>query len=320
MNKLLLIIALMTMTSCGGLPVDNTPAPIDKNFYSLDLELCGEISYGLGGCAWNKGEDLSKKFLTVNLHHKGNYTVRSSGCNFEKRQEYDEDQRVSFTFEELLEGKPDETKTCAFSVMMRPEGFDKSMRANFLIYDQEEFNIEDQAEFNGRSFKNGVAWLQIRAGGNRATAITFATTGKGEVVYQGCGVNGSKGYDGVFNLSLDELLEILPLEVNASCDYTVFLIPNSGEPRIFMISLRVYDRQYIHLANPVLRFDGEKLKVKADEVVGVVAINDKFKYNSRKVSRKVGSDMVWVRQATANGRTTLLGVKEGKIVWEPLVE
>lgn len=309
---------IMVLAGCNTLPIDNSLAPIDHNFFSMDLNLCEQRSYGLNGCSFSALANLEDKKLSFNVYDKGTYSLRSSNCNYEKVNRYDQTGLKEIPLSELLRDRPENTLTCVFSLLVRPDGFSKSMQAKFILFDTEEFS-RAKASILGTVFKNGVGWLQLRANGNRKIPLHFIADGDGTFYYQGCGVKGKKRYSGELSITINDLLNVIPTEIGASCFYSMYLVPDQGNTEAFMFILSVYDKRFIHLERPVIDWDKGKLCIKAKDPVGLVGIDNKYKYNKNKICKKVGDKFVFIGAATSSGRTTFLGIEKGEVVWEPLV-
>lgn len=317
----LLLITTFWLSSCGRFPIDETSAPIDAHFNTLPIKLCGEQSYGINGCSYSANDDLENKFLELKLVGRGSYTLRSSNCNFEISQRYRKTKTVRYSLGELLQYKSPETITCVFSILNRPDKFDRAMKANIYLYNLEEFEAAEAKVLN-RSLKNGVSWIQVREDSSKKFEINFPVEKDGIIYYDGCGISGSKKFDGYASLSLEDLYRTLPLKVSSSCAFTYYVVPYNGQITTGLFVVNVYRKNYIHLPAPAFRFKRKKrLCVYSDKrIVAVVGINSKFRKARRSVCSTVYDKMAWVQMATANGRTFFAGVKQGEIVWRPLVK
>lgn len=320
---LFLILVLMILVSCGHMPVDDTPAPIDNNFKTVEFQLCGQQHFGVGGCAVPVGGGLNKE-LVVPLFYKGRYTIRSSNCLFEEKSRYEKTSHLKIGIEKLIENRPQGILTCVFDVLIKPDGFDREMFGQFTLYDIEELFPSD-AEMSGQEFKNGTGWIQIRERKLKldeidiSPKINFKTQNQGMLYYQGCGHKNNFRYEGNIDISLFQLIQNEDLRVSDSCNFVFLLVGDDGRYETFLFTLNVFNKKYVSLEKPSIRHKYDRwLFVKGSKHVGLVAIDDRYSL-SNKLFSTVKDRVVFVRMATANGRVLILKVQKGEIVWEPFI-
>lgn len=314
MRKIFLVCFLL-ISGCGGIPIDNTPAPLDNNFYTFEIDVCGTKGYGLNGCALDFNSPGGRT-VEFDAFYKGEYVIQSDGCLFDRRSMYDDTERVVLSIGELIANRPSGAIACIFTMSIYPKKFDRGLSAKFILYNLEEFGIAS-SNILGREFHNGAGWVQVREGSNADLPIKFSSTKSGKFSFQGCGHRGDMDFNGSFEVTLSDLVSGDDLHPDLSCNYFFYLVYDDGIVETMAFTLSIYKDPIIHLPAPVIDFSKGKLCIKGDDSVGIISIGNKYKIDKRKMCEKVGNNIAWVRMATANGRTTLLGIKEGSIIWRP---
>lgn len=312
------IFLVVFVSGCGLLPYDSTPSPIDSNRYSLEMDLCGQKGLGVNGCGISYFGN-SKQGLKFLAPFKGDYIIRSKNCDFEESKRYIQTTKVEYDLNYLIIEKPPGVLTCVFSVMVFPDGFDRGMQGKFILYDLESYKPA-KIEVLGKDFKEGAAWIQVREESSQETRIKFNVKKSGIIRFQGCGKSGFKSFDGPFDLSLKDLLQSEPFRVSADCTYFLYLLYDDKSVETASFTLSVYRKNFVDLPDPAVSFDKERLCIEGPEVAAFVSIGELFRLNQNKVCRRLDGDFAWVRMATANGRSVLLGIKNGDVLWRPSIK
>lgn len=315
--KLLLSILLILMVGCRSVPHDTSPAPINHNKMTLELQACGKQEVGLNGCLY---KDNLEDTLKVPLWYSGEYQIKSERCNYLLNQRYEGSQTAEFSYQDLLAGKPDKEKTCLYNVKVFIDGFDNGFEGFFLLsegnYKAAEF------EFQSRNYL-GYGGLQIKEGAIVNDRLSFTANEPGTIIWEGCQLKGERSYDRNPEINFQEIIGGSPIP-RASCVLTVGLIPRDEQSPVELgkVHISIYEKTVQTLPLPVLEYDAddEKLTVRADSLTAVIAIDKSYSIKKGSGKKKFSAyapydQEVDVRIATSNGRFILLKVKNGEVLW-----
>lgn len=327
MRYLFFILFCFMFYGCGSIPKDLSPAPIDNNLFTAELEGCYGKNLGLSGCYYSTKEDLNKKFLSLNLLHKGEYEIKSSKCSFNKVERYSGSKTIQFSVEELIAFKPADQLSCVFDVKIFVDGLDRGFRGMFILINKEDFKTAS-ASFvygnTGYSFTD-MGFLQIREGSQTAGYLKFKSTGSGEIIWAGCELVGEKKFKLNPEISLKEIFD-KEITVKKSCILEVGILHDdpSKESEVFTFNIQVFSKSIVSLADPVITKDKNKITITADPVVAVASIDNKYRFNHSTKNavfkfRKVVDGENILRLVTSNGRHNLYKILNGKVVWKPLI-
>lgn len=312
--KTLIILILFILVSCRSLPQDMTPAPINNNLMTLEMEACGKQEVGLNGCFYN--ENLEEK-LVIPLWHSGEYQIKSARCQFLENKRYKNNQKLELTFKKLLAEKPESELSCLYNIKVFIDGFDNGFEGFFLLTKGDIKGAE--FEFKNKNFV-GYGAAQIKEGNAVQGRINFKAKSPGTIIWEGCQNKGERQYEENPYINFQEVIGGTPIPA-ASCILTVGLIPEDSSLPVELAKLHIniYEKTVVSLAQPVISYKNEKLTVEADRVVAAIGIDDYWKLKksfSKKISADVPKDLeVSVRLATSNGRFILLKVKNGEVLW-----
>lgn len=319
------ILLTVLLGACGSVPRDPTAAPIDNNLYTAELHACGKVNVGLVTCNFTSTEDLSQKALELPLFNKGEYQIKSTKCNYSVNKSFEGNQILKLTFAELMANRLPDQAICDFDIKVFISGMDRGFRGilSLVNSDRPLADVEFWTGSKLASFK-GAGEMQMRAGSNPEQFFKYLTDKPGTLVWFGCDVDGEKDYQSNPVLRLDEVFfgGLIP---EKSCILETGFIPANGDPaQVFTVNIQIFTRQIVQLPDPKLEYNGKRLKVSADPVVAMIAINDTYKIKHgdgvKTLSRKVEKDeVVWVRIASANGRYNLYKVLNGEIIWTSLI-
>lgn len=324
LKNIITIIFLMLLTSCGGVFQDKSPAPIDHNMKTLEMTSCGKTDVGLLGCFYDQTKEGT---LEIPLWYKGEYQVRSDRCSYSLNQRFEGNTKLVLFYQDLLKDAPNTENECTYTINVFIDGFDYGFRGQFTLikgdYKQPVF------EFMNRNFV-GYAGIQIREGASMTgQKLKFKADSPGVIYLDGCGISKNFPYKKDPEFLFSEIMDGY-LTSAVSCILTVSLLPDdiSLEGELGMITINVFDKPVIDLANPAIEYSGEKLKVTFnDKVYAAIGVKDKFvvRRNFKKLEEVISvdarpDDSIYVRMATSNGRYKLLKIKNGVIVWSNLVK
>lgn len=303
--------------SCGRIPVDKTPAPIDNNLWTLEMSTSENTDVGLIGVSYYRSEG-AEEYVDIPLIGKGTLTIRSQRCLYENVQTYDVGDWAirRFSISDLVAKVPSSEFACIFNIVMFVEGLDKGFQGQLYVQIKEQDELPLKFTLNGKNFTN-IGWYQFRQGSTFANDISFALGKPGKLLVAGCGRDLEIPFQGDLTLPLRDLIGTPRLP---GCVYTIGAQYNDGTIAIAELNLKVFSESVVSLPDPALEYENERLKVTADPVVAYLGIDDYFKKKNQ-LSRKVKKDeTALVRLMTANGRYKLLGVKNGEIVWTSSVQ
>jgi hypothetical protein len=312
--KLLALLILLLISGCRT-PQDITPAPINHNKMTLELQSCGKQEVGLAGCFYNERQEGN---LTIPLWHKGEYQIQSERCGFFQNRRYEESEELELSYQELLADKPDSETTCLYNIKVFIDKFDNGFEGFFVL---------SKGDINALKFNfinkeyTGYAGVQIKEGTESLNSIQIVSPIAGTVFWQGCNKSGEKKYQANPAISLREVIGDVVIP-KYSCVLTIGLIPNDiHEPvELGKVHINIFEKVLIPLAEPSLDYRRGRLTVKADRLVAAIAINNNvsIEYGSgiKRYRRNVQKDEIAdVRIMTSNGRFLLLKVKNGEVLW-----
>lgn len=326
MYRTILLSLFLLLYGCGSIPRDTSPAPIDNNLFTAEIEGCHGVNLGLAGCYYSSREDALNKFLSLKLFHKGEYEIKSTKCSFSKVQTYVGNQVVKLSVDDLIAYKPDTELSCVFDIKVFVEGLDRGFRGMFVLINKESFNTTS-ADFNYGRFTysfSEMGSLQIKEGSELNGSLKFKSDNPGEIVWVGCELTGEKKFKSNPEISLQEIFQ-KELKVNKSCILEVGIVytGTNKKPEIFTFNIQIFNNSVVALADPVVQIDESKVKVTADPIVAVIGVDNQYCFNK---TRKNGvakfkrvSDSFTLRLVTSNGRYNLYKILNGKVVWKPLI-
>lgn len=323
--KYILYSLIFLLTACGSLPKDTSPAPIDNNFYTVEMASCGQRNTGLLGCAYETTNDLTKLYLEIPLFHKGEYLITSNKCNYNSNQIYTKTQTLKLTFAQLLANKSPDQPVCDFDVKVFIEGLDRGFRGIFILSEIDGYIPATVEYWSGQKLAafSGVGGVQLRAGSDKSQYLKFITDKPGTLVWFGCDIEGEKEYESNPQLSLSEVFSG-GLIADKSCILEAGFKPHNGKSELFTFNIQIFNNNLVQLSDPYLSYNNGKLEVVAEPAVALISINSYHKLMKgnkiKKLKRSVPQDKeVWVRIATANGRYNLYKVLNGEIIWKSLI-
>ena len=313
--KLILVLVMFLMVSCRSIPYDTTPAPINHNMMTLEMEACGKQEVGLLGCFYEEpiiGE------LRIPLWGFGEYQIKSERCNYLANVRYSGKQTLIIPFDELLMHQ-DEQESCLFNVKVFIDGFDNGFEGFFLLSKGDINPIKFKLESKNHE---GYAGIQIREGSLLDNyRISVQAEAPGLILWDGCEVDGEKSYTKNPEIRFSEIIKTGAI-TRSTCILTFGVIPNDKElpVEIGKVHINFYEKTITPLPIPVLKYENELLTVRTDKMVAGIGIGNAWTIKkgngTKKFTRKVPLDEeVYVRIATSNGRYILLKVKNGRILW-----
>ena len=321
MKWLILSLVMFMAVACGQLPKDNTPPPIDNNFYSLEMSSCTD-NVGLLACGF-KQEEMDKE-LVIPVRHTGELVISSEKCAFPYSKRFQDEKEIRIKYSELLTNAQGED-SCVYDVKLFIDDFAKGFRGLFVLY-----NTDGLEPLSGKLFNKpftGSLDFQFKKGQMIPTSnLVLEAPFKGKVVLDGCGYSQVvKSFDKTHEIQLSELITKESL-----CVITAAMISDNEEdiPRFGKIIVSQYEN-VIPLTNPGIEllkeFGKEKLKVTGNPTIAGMGIDNHeklFKGILAEKSLKVDDEkdkVHTVRMMTTNGRYLMIKVKNGEVVWIPKI-
>jgi hypothetical protein len=306
----LFCLAFLT-TSCGTLPEDSSPAPIDYGHYTLEMHFEGSFDQGLLGTVINFDEPTDKQ-LEIPVFGKGEISITSKRCVFSETKNFSKkDKVISYSIEKLIKNVPSEEFACIFNIFLFVDGLDRGMQGQFYVLKDEGytplwFKILDK-EYDT------VWWYQFSDATNFNIDIEFDNPA-GTMIISGCGVNKEFRVEKNTKIKLSEILVS-----KESCLVTFGIETDTKEVFIAELNLKVFDKSVLEIPDPQIRFSRGSLRIRSEMPIGIVGIDRKIK-RGRYVRDNVGDKEVSVRLVSANGRYKLLRVKKGEITWKASIK
>jgi hypothetical protein len=306
----LFFLAILT-TSCGQLPIDESPSPIDYNLYTLEMHYETDFDQGLLGTVVDFDSPPNSN-LDIPTFGKGEISITSKRCVFSETKNFSKkDKVISYSIEKLIKNVPSEEFACIFNIFLFVDGLDRGMQGQFYVLKDEGytplwFKILDK-EYDT------VGWYQFSDATNFNIDIEFDNPA-GTMIISGCGVNKEFRVEKNTKIKLSEILVS-----KESCLVTFGIETDTKEVFIAELNLKVFDKSVLEIPDPQIRFSRGSLRIRSEMPIGIVGIDRKIK-RGRYVRDNVGDKEVSVRLVSANGRYKLLRVKKGEITWKASIK
>lgn len=267
----LLFVLSVMFTGCSHLREDPVAIPaIEAGYPTAEIIACGNRWNGLAICKIKRGEPYSTINLKIQTYFDGTVAVDAKNCDI------DLEPPISYENSQLLEIKLPElaNRNCLISVTVSPKYPDEesqdikvfSYRGHIAIR-----VVEDELDWYGKIFK--VTGLF-----DASMNIFVGTPTSVRVVASGCG---TRLYDKTIPTP-NGYLEI-PVHDIASANLGVktcmiegFIRDQQFKDILFNIVLTKYDERFVPLPTPIVEVTGGEIRIKGDEAVSIVSLNDKY--------------------------------------------
>lgn len=267
----LLFILSVTVIGCSSLRPDPVAVPaLQAGYPTVEILACGQRWNGLAVCSVNKGEPYSKIDLKIQTYFEGTVAVDAKNCDIDLAPplSYENSELISVKLPELA------SKNCLISVTVSPK-----------------YPNEESQDIKVYSFRGHIAIRVIAEGENwegQAYKVTgsfseemgiFVGTQTGvRVVASGCG---TKLYDkklpspgGHLRIPVHDIVSA-DIDVK-TCVIEGFIRDPHYEDILFNIVVAKYDKRFVPLPTPIVKVSGGEIKIKGDEAVSIVSLNDKY--------------------------------------------
>lgn len=320
--KPFLLTLLFFLAACGTIPQDKTPAPMDNNFYTAEISACGKTNLGLLGCNYNSTTDLEQR-LEVPIFAAGEIQVKSDNCNYLTNEQNSDKDIFSASFKDLLQNKPPEVNVCDFDIKVFINGMDRGFHGIFSLVDLDDFEPA-KGTLLSESFV-GFGQAQVQEGNTKSLGIKFLNPNPGTIVWESCSHRSEREYFKDPVVLFSDLAGPLTTKED-SCIATIGIIPDdpTKPKQIFTFNFQVFTNKIVPLSDPELEFKDNKLKITSEKLTAAISTNHKTKIfggdKLKKLTSKADQDeVITLRIATSNGRYNLYKVKNGEIIWKPLI-
>lgn len=325
MKTVFVLFFCIFITACGSFPRDTSPAPFDNNFFTAEIEGCHGKNLGLAGCHYNELEDLSQKFLKINLFHQGEYEITSTKCSYQKTAIYTQNQILKVSLEDLLANKPSDELSCIFDIKIFVDGLDRGFRGMFVVVDQEDLNLASASIFYDlkEHVFIGMGSIQIRENSQFKSSIKFKSDNPGEIFWFGCELNGEKTFKTNPEINFQEIFN-QSFAKEKSCILEVGIVYEDSHktPEIFSFNIQFFGSKLLPLADPQISYTSRRTIIQTESVVAIASLNSEYLFNRNNrnsFSFRNRSKTSCLRIITSNGRYNLYQITEGKITWKPLI-
>lgn len=308
-----LLFLLIILASCGQLPIDKSPAPIDYGHLTLEMHYGAQYDLGTLGTSVDFSQPGDTK-LKIPVWNKGELSITSKRCAFDKTAKYGKKKKeFYFDLKELLQFAPTSEFACIFNVYLYVEGLDRGMQGQFYVMKKTEGIDDIYFKILGHTYKS-VGGYQFAEGYNERLEVNFIADKPGIIFFEGCGAKGEKS----FALNPSFTLEELAPE-KKSCIITFGIIYDDESRAVAELNLKVFSNTVLQIPDPIMTYDNGTLEITSEEPVGYVGIGSSYR-RGLSVTANVGDRLEIVRLVTANGRFKMIGVKKGEVVWRPSVK
>ncbi len=289
-------------TGCGKkLRPDPVAIPaIEANYPTAEIIACGERWHGLAVCPIVKGQPYSSLGIQIQGYHEGIVTIDSKPCQIEAAFSYTGNVPIPIDIPTIAE------RNCLLTVTVSPK-----------------YPDEESQDIRVYSF---IGWLDIRVLENqddewegyvRKVTKNFSSEIRvwiGDVdsvrlVADGCGREESydQSHDLISGWLVFDLKDIVPPDMPPkTCVIEGFARSTVYKDVNFDILLSKYDERFTVLPLPIIEFNGDKLKIKADKAVSIISMDAEYKIDYKTDFEKFDPNVYHVlRLLTVAGRSVL---------------
>ena len=335
--KLSICLLFLSLFGCvHNLHQDYAPAPIDMNKGRLETVVCGHYAIGDNVCWLSENEDPRKLEIDIQTYFSGMLFIKSDNCRIESHINYDKGQSKKIVLGEYLAGT-EFPGFCVIDIMMSPNFPDQdksesdvraisgrvvlAKRRGGLVNISGGRNLMDGLD--DRKIYPGVSLMSLPATEvfNVLHGIYFMPESEsGEFILGGCDNETIEySYDRGEMLSIP-LIEYLDGRV-PNFDHCVLygrMRPSGGQQDQYLLGLvEIYLEDYIPLAKPILVISKDKVEFNSLEPISWTLLSDGQELNSGSGEFKLDGSIKDYRlvQLTARGRTLVMRIKDGHLIW-----
>lgn len=249
------------LAGCGGsVRPDPYPAATLSGDPTAEFWACGRIFVGAGACALSPDADLSELRLRLPVYSRGSVTVASERCEIEPVfLRYDGSQVLDIPISGRI-------RNCAIWISVNPE-FPGEPDLPISFWGLRGFLFV-------KSLPEGREWTWRLDKAQAGADLTWYADVDGveRIEVFGCGVEESHAPRRVVgHVSEVRLSDYVQIEHVANCVLNFNLLGEASRQHTWVTFL--YSSEYVPMPRPVLRLDGNSLRVLADPSVAVISVN-----------------------------------------------
>ena len=336
--KVLPLSLLLFLISCGAhFPLDIAPNPAIHGFHQIEFDIEQEgvtrKELGIANIILRQKSDLSKVTITIHSIYNGTLYLLSNACGVDLTISFKG--KTTFNLSNLLTFK----EKCSIRVTSITDQI-KGKEHNIIETGILKINLipdrnsvaEINYDLNNKeySFKGQCSLQRSEGDLSNQEHFTVKTKLKEGGLYRiiGCGYESEGSFDkSSFTVYLRELYKKNIISKKDTCDFEINIIPYE-QPFSYLarLSISVYENKVVKL-EPLDWKINKKLgriyiTATGKEYVIVCSINDSYeikKSKNKKVECKdkySSNKIYWLRSITANGRKSVIAVKNGQVIWK----
>lgn len=334
MFKIMALLLLLLVASCGHLPEDPYPNYSQFNYRTMEFDANpnGETEKFLGvvNFSFKEGQELGDTFFKVYTIAEGTLYIKSRACRLDLALGFKGP--ITLNIKDLI---PEPLKC---SIDLIAETYKIKNREHRIIEigaininvipvknDFIKFNYYNTSSAGIRSFFKeynfkGQGSLQ-RPSGDLTTQefINLETESNGGYFrVSGCGFSHEGIYTSKkFKVHLKDIYKKDYLDIKDSCGFEFIVLPEDLPKSFFgNFSLSMYGTQTVKLEPLSYEIIGSNIIFQgSDYILGIALDYDNFVIHNRMKVSYDENKIYWVRAITTNGRKSLYAVKKGLIVW-----
>lgn len=329
---------LLLLTSCGGhLPKDIGPNPAIQSLHQMEFDVTdsngvSRKEIGIANIFIKENSDFNKISVTIYGIYKGTLNVSSNACGINLNRNFDG--KTKFVLSEII---PRFNTKCSIKLTATTDQL-RGKEHNIVETGLMKINIIPQ-EMTPLSFdyvRNMKLYSYIGQGSiqrqegdlTSAETVTVKTRLKDGGTFRivGCGHEYLNSFEkNNFSFSFKDIYKKTSLKNADSCDFEVIVIPyREAYSHVGRFSVNIYGSSVVIL-EPLdwvidRSFGTIYINATGREYVVACSINDSFEIKKSKKNVKCKSkydsnEIYWLRSVTANGRKSIIAVKDGEVIW-----
>lgn len=293
------LLLLLFITACGSLKKDTAPAPIENNQKRVETTICGSHAVGENGCAFSSG--FVKGSLKIYKIYKGSVNILGLGCNVDYSTKYNADGEWLEIDLVSLVGSflPND---CVLSITQDIE-WDGRSKLDFPI---KQLSGTVMLGTCPTDVICSTSFLQARES-NRTQHFVFNAEPSGRYTLNGCGKEliPPSNFSGPLDIPVGNYSE-------KGCTFILSVVANDYYKMYKKVSY--YTDSVINLDLPRLALKGNSIEFVGDDSVMMTSIDGKLVRGSSGSFKPQAAGNT-LRFYTSQGRTLVVFIQGGKIVW-----
>jgi len=301
--------------SCAAVKLVNDPAPdtIGVGHKRVETEICGRHEVGENGCVFPRGELTG--VLKIRRVLQGNLSIVGQGCKVDwaQRYEWDKNPWIELDLRQLVGNNL--TDDCVLDIYQFVD-YPGSATAPFQIH-----GIYGTVTLG--TCPDGIMCRfeseQLRAGWH-PDAMTFSDLEAGQYLLRGCNsqVVPPTAYTGPLSLNLEQLWPHgYPSQGKTGCLFILGVRGDNGALYKVYRKVWLFKEEALRLDAPSLTLNPKTGKIRfVGDNRSSLSTTDTNIFNGNSGDFIPAPDGNWLRFYTVKGRTLVVLVKNGSIVWQ----